>query len=80
MTQLIPVLQQQEPLSVKVTTLLEKRTTRNTSGFLADYAAFSIPDRFVIGYGMDYNEVYRDLGPICVINDEGIQKYASSSH
>lgn len=95
MTKLIPTLAQYEPLSVKVATLLEKRTPRNTSNFLADYAAFSIPDRsvhhsnsitvpiltslrFVIGYGMDYNEVYRDLGPICVINSNGIQKYASS--
>jgi hypoxanthine phosphoribosyltransferase len=97
MSKLIPELAQYGPLSVKVATLLEKRTARNTSNFLADYACFSIPDRcvyhfsdpsfplynffhrFVIGYGMDYNEVYRDLGPICVINDHGIQKFASTS-
>jgi hypoxanthine phosphoribosyltransferase len=45
MTKLIPVLAQHQPLSVKVATLLEKRTARNTSDFHAEYAAFSIPDR-----------------------------------
>jgi hypoxanthine phosphoribosyltransferase len=47
MAKLIPALAQYEPLSVKVATLLEKRTVRNTSNFLADYACFSIPDRSV---------------------------------
>lgn len=47
MAKLIPALAPYEPLSVKVATLLEKRTVRNTSNFLSDYACFSIPDRFV---------------------------------
>lgn len=45
--------------SLKVATLLEKRTTRSC-GFKADYCGFSIPDKFVIGYNLDYNGMGRN--------------------
>ena len=60
--------------SPQVASLLEKRTSRS-SGFTARFVGFSIPDVFVIGYGLDYNEAFRDLAPICVINAAGIKKY-----
>lgn len=58
------------------TSLLEKRTERALAiGFKGDYVGFSIPDKFIIGYNMDFNEAYRDMMHIGVINEEGIQKY-----
>lgn len=75
MTRLMEYLPEFEPASVKVVTLLEKRTHRN-NGYRADYAGFSIPDVFVIGYGLDYDEAYRELDPICIINSHGIEKFA----
>jgi hypothetical protein len=50
-----------------VASLLEKRTHRSC-GFKADYVGFSVPDEFAVGYCLDYNEVYRDLPHIAVIN------------
>lgn len=61
--------------SMETATLLEKRTSRS-NGYRANYAGFSIPDAFVIGYGLDYNEVFRDMRHICVISEEGIRKYS----
>lgn len=64
--------------SVRVASLLEKRT-HLSCGFKADYVGFSIPDVFVVGYCMDYNEAFRDLKHLAVINDSGIRKYAMTS-
>ncbi len=74
MSRLVPALERYKPLSVKVCTLLEKRTARSC-GFKAEYVGFSVPDHFVIGYNMDYNEAFRELPHVCVINDHGIAKY-----
>eukprot|EP01038_Epipyxis_sp_PR26KG_P006531 gene6531-8973_t len=57
-----------KPATVKVASLVEKRTSRSC-GFKADYVGFSIPDKFVVGYCLDYNEVYRDLVHLAVINE-----------
>jgi hypothetical protein len=51
----------------RVAALVEKRTPRSC-GFKADYVGFSIPDKFVVGYCLDYNEAYRDMMHIGVIN------------
>ncbi len=69
---------QVEPASVNVATLCEKRT-HLSCGFKARYSGFSIPDKFVVGYGMDYNEIYRDLNHIAVINAAGIEKFKDHS-
>lgn len=74
MSKLVPHLQQCGPASVRVASLLEKRTSRSC-GYQADYVGFRIPDEFVVGYCLDYNEIYRDLNHICVINEAGIEKY-----
>ncbi len=58
----------------QVCTFLEKRTARSC-GFKAHYVGFSVPDLFVIGYNMDYNEAFRELPHVCVINEVGIRKY-----
>ncbi|EQC36483.1 hypothetical protein SDRG_05937 [Saprolegnia diclina VS20] len=77
MAKLVPYLSASEPASIKVSSLLEKRNPESC-GFLADFVGFSIPDKFVIGCCLDYNEIFRDLDHICVINNAGIAKWASS--
>ena len=49
-----------QPNSLKICTLLDKKE-RRVCDMEADYVGFTIPDKFVIGYGMDYNEKYRNL-------------------
>ena len=53
--------------SVKLVTLLDKPSRRQTE-INADYACFTIPDAFVVGYGLDYNEQYRNLPDIGVLH------------
>jgi hypoxanthine phosphoribosyltransferase len=43
--------------------------------YWAEYIGFFIPDKFVIGYGLDYNEKFRDIMHLCVLNDAGIEKF-----
>lgn len=40
-----------------------------------DFVAFDIPDKFVVGFGLDYNQKFRDLGHICIMSEAGIEKY-----
>ncbi|XP_051944618.1 phosphoribosyltransferase domain-containing protein 1b [Hippocampus zosterae] len=63
-----------QPKMIKVAGLLVKRVPRRTA-ILPDYVGFEIPDRFVVGYALDYNEYFRDLNHICVISDSGKMKY-----
>ncbi|KAJ7391752.1 hypoxanthine phosphoribosyltransferase 1 [Desmophyllum pertusum] len=77
MQKLLTTLQKFKPASVKVASLLVKRTPRST-GYRPDYIGFEIPDEFVVGYALDYNEYFRDLNHICVINDNGKKKYATA--
>ncbi len=60
-----------EPSSVKICTLLDKPNCRKTD-IEAEYVGHKIPDDFVIGYGMDYNEKYRTLPFIGILNPEYI--------
>lgn len=53
-------LRQRAPASVRVVTLLDKPSGRGTP-IEADYVGFEIPDAFVIGYGLDWNQRYRNL-------------------
>lgn len=57
--------------SVKVVTLLNKPERREKS-IEADYIGFSVPNKFVIGFGLDYNQKYRNLPYIGVIKPEAI--------
>ena len=60
------VLQQHKPKSLRIATLLDK-VSRRTQPIKAHYVGFEIPDEFVVGYGMDYAERYRNLKDICVV-------------
>uniref|UniRef100_A0A3P8P621 Phosphoribosyltransferase domain-containing protein 1 n=1 Tax=Astatotilapia calliptera TaxID=8154 RepID=A0A3P8P621_ASTCA len=63
-----------EPKMVKVAGLLVKRLP-NMAESLTDYVGFEIPNRFVVGYALDYNEYFRDLNHICVLSRTGKMKY-----
>lgn len=78
MAKLVPMLQEYAPASVRVASLLEKRNPESC-GFKADFVGFNIPDKFVVGYCLDYDEIFRDLDHICIINDKGIAKYAAKA-
>ncbi|CEP12887.1 hypothetical protein [Parasitella parasitica] len=75
MVKLLERLKTVEPASVRVTSLLVKKTSKS-NGYLPDYVGFAIPDEFVVGYALDYNEYFRDLNHICVISETGKKKYA----
>jgi hypoxanthine phosphoribosyltransferase len=60
---LIEYLKQKSPISIKLCTLIDKPSRRLTP-IKIDYCGFSIPDKFIAGYGMDYNEKYRNLPDI----------------
>lgn len=63
------ILNSRNPADLKICTLLEKPDRREVD-IKIDYIGFSIPDEFVVGYGLDYAEKYRNLPCICVINPE----------
>ena len=60
LSDIVHLLKSRKPLSLKVVTLLDK-PDRRLVDFKADYSLFTIPDHFVIGYGLDCGELYRNL-------------------
>ena len=63
-----------EPASIKICTLLDKPEGRRPGITLqADYVGFKIPNEFVVGYGLDYNEFYRNLPYVGVLKPEAYQ-------
>ena len=65
---LVERLKKRDPRSLKVCVFLDKKDRRKVP-FEAEYVGFNIPDRFVVGYGLDFNEMYRFLPDICVIGE-----------
>ena len=64
-------LQKKNPASLKICTLLDKPERRKPGVTLqADYVGFTIPNEFVVGYGLDYNERYRNLPFIGILKPE----------
>jgi hypoxanthine phosphoribosyltransferase len=68
LTYLTRLLEQRKPKSLEVVTLLDK-PERRVQPVNVKYAGFQIPDEFVVGYGLDYAEDYRNLRDICVITE-----------
>jgi len=66
------------PLSIKICVLLRKDVPRQRE-LEADYVGFDIANEFVVGYGLDYMERFRNLPYIGVVSDETIAKYAPRS-
>lgn len=65
----VEVLSQRKPASLKVCTLLDKPSGRKVE-FTPDYCGFTIPDGFVVGYGLDYNDHYRNLPFVGILKKE----------
>ncbi len=63
------LLEQHDPKSLRIATCLDK-PARRLEQIEADYVGFRIPNHFVVGYGMDYGERYRNLPDICILPPE----------
>lgn len=63
---LLRVLQQRKPRTLRIAALLDK-PERRIKEVNADYIGFKIPNEFVVGYGLDYGERYRNLKDVCVL-------------
>lgn len=66
---LIKILQVRKPASIRLCTLLDK-PERRVVDIKADYSCFEIPDKFVVGYGLDYNQHYRNLPYVGVVEPD----------
>lgn len=64
---MVEMLEQRKPNSIKIATLLDKKE-RRIKDINADYSCFVIPNEFVVGYGLDYNNEYRNLPFIGVLD------------
>ncbi len=70
---LFQLLKARNPASLRLCTLLDK-PSRRTKPIQADYVGFTVPDEFVVGYGLDYDELYRNLPYIGVLKPQVYQK------
>jgi len=70
---LIKTLAKKKPRSIKVCTLLSK-PERRTVDVTIDYVGFKIPNKYVVGYGLDYQQKYRNLPYLAVLDMEGEQE------
>ena len=66
LTYLAKLMAQRKPKSLRIATLLDK-PERRQSQVKVDYVGFHIPDEFVVGYGLDYAEDYRNLKDVCIL-------------
>lgn len=65
---ILDILRSRSPRSIRLCTLLDKPDRRVKDVFV-DYRGICIPDKFVVGYGLDYAEKYRNLPSLCVLED-----------
>jgi hypoxanthine phosphoribosyltransferase len=73
LSHLVPMLRMRNPQSVKICTILDKPSRRKTE-ISPDYCGFEIPDEFAVGYGLDYDEKYRNLPYVGVLKPEVYSK------
>ena len=69
LSQLKAMLEMRKPKSLKICTFFDK-PERRTADISADYVGAVIPDAFIVGYGLDYAEKYRNLSYVGVIKPE----------
>jgi hypoxanthine phosphoribosyltransferase len=72
---LVHLLEQRRPKSIRIAALLDK-PERRLRPVHVSYVGFQIPDRFVVGYGLDYAERYRNLDSVCVLDEDGARGLA----
>jgi hypoxanthine phosphoribosyltransferase len=63
------ILMERKPASLKICTLLDK-PERRKADLIVDYIGFKIPDAFIVGYGIDFAESYRNLPYVAVLKEE----------
>lgn len=68
---LVRTLQAREPASLALCTLLDKTARRIVETLPIRYRGFEVPDAFLVGYGLDYRQLYRNLSYIGVLDDPG---------
>ena len=73
LSKLKPMLEFRNPNSIRICTILDKPSRRKAE-ISADYQGFAVPDEFVVGYGLDYDEKYRNLPYVGVLKPQVYQK------
>ena len=73
LSNLVPMLKMRNPNSVKICTILDK-PSRRKADIQPDYEGFQVPDEFVVGYGLDYDEKYRNLPYVGVLKPAVYEK------
>ncbi|MEM9660139.1 MAG: hypoxanthine phosphoribosyltransferase, partial [Planctomycetota bacterium] len=81
LAQVIQKLRQFEPASVRSAVLLQKEGRQEVE-YRPNFTAFSIPDEFVVGYGLDYQDMYRNLPYLAALEEEDLSRHAdlAASH
>jgi hypoxanthine phosphoribosyltransferase len=64
---LLRIFEEKKPKHLRVVVLLDKEE-RRIADVRADYTGFTIPNEFVVGYGLDYSERYRNLADVCILH------------
>lgn len=77
MNTLLKALHREQPKSVRVASLFYKRTIKNVTNYRPDYIGIELPDLFIVGCNLDYNNYFRDIQHVCVISKKGKSKYKS---
>ena len=72
LSRLLVMLKEREPASLRLVTLLDKPARRQAHVNI-DYCGFQVPDAFLVGYGLDYAEKYRNLPDLCILKPEVYQ-------
>jgi hypoxanthine phosphoribosyltransferase len=78
LTYLMKVFAQRRPKSLRIATLLDKPERRQRP-VEVHYTGFRIPDQFVVGYGLDYAEDYRNLKDVCVLSEENQRQVSADA-
>lgn len=73
LSNLVPMLKMRDPNSVRSCAILDK-PSRRRADIQADYIGFQVPDEFVVGYGLDYDEKYRNLPYVGVLKPSVYEK------
>ncbi|CAH8539999.1 unnamed protein product [Schistosoma turkestanicum] len=68
-------IKQFEPKLIRSASFSTKIQTITSPGYNPDYVGFEVPNRFVVGYGIDYNDCFRDVPHVCSVNDEGKREF-----
>ena len=67
LSHLMKILTERKPASLSLCTLLDKPERREVEDVQVDYTGFQVPDEFVVGYGLDYDQLYRNLPYVGVV-------------